>query len=216
MRLPPLTHVGDLPVGVHRAPLQEVLDRFGAGSLQPYGRGGAVRSSLPHSPRHRATGPVCGLWLLPHRQTGTERCGRVPADAGRRRCLPAPRPGGTAFRSRGGRCSLWLQRILAASLGSFGWRANHDRILAGHAWRWSTPHRRDRRGEVRIRNDEEMEATLERIRHFQAQFAHLRKVETNPVNYRLSAAGFLAEIDRMQLEVREYLSLHPVDAASSV
>jgi hypothetical protein len=67
-----------------------------------------------------------------------------------------------------------------------------------------------------IRNDEEMEATLERIRHFQAQLAHLRKVETNPVNYRLSAAGFLAEIDRMQLEVREYLSLHPVDAASSV
>ena len=36
-----------------------------------------------------------------------------------------------------------------------------------------------------IRNDEEMEATLERIRNFQAQLAHLRKVETNPVNYRL-------------------------------
>jgi len=62
-----------------------------------------------------------------------------------------------------------------------------------------------------IANDQEMEATLERIRHFQAQLAHLRKVETNPVNYRLSASGFLAEIDRMQLEVREYLSVPPVE-----
>lgn len=58
-----------------------------------------------------------------------------------------------------------------------------------------------------IRNDQELEATLERIRHFQAQLAHLRKVETDPTNYRLSASGFLTEIDRMQLEVREYLSL---------
>lgn len=56
-----------------------------------------------------------------------------------------------------------------------------------------------------IKSDQEMEATLERIRHFQAQLAHLRKVETNPTNYRHSASGFLAEVDRMQLEVREYL-----------
>jgi hypothetical protein len=31
----------------------------------------------------------------------------------------------------------------------------------------------------------------------------------NPQNYQLSAGGFLAEIDRMNLELREYLSLHP-------
>jgi hypothetical protein len=66
-----------------------------------------------------------------------------------------------------------------------------------------------------IRTDQEMEATLERIRRFQAQVAELRKVETNPVNYRLSASGFLAEIDRMQLEVREYLALHPSEQAAS-
>lgn len=65
-----------------------------------------------------------------------------------------------------------------------------------------------------ISSDHELEATLERIRHFQAQVAHLRRVETNPVNYRLSASGFLAEIDRMQLEVREYLSLHPTEQAA--
>ncbi len=60
-----------------------------------------------------------------------------------------------------------------------------------------------------IRNDQELEATKERIRYFQQQVEKLRQVETNPQNYRLSAGGFLAEIDRMNLEVREYLSLHP-------
>lgn len=67
-----------------------------------------------------------------------------------------------------------------------------------------------------IQDDQEMEATLERIRHFQNQLAHLRKVETNPANYRLSASGFLAELDRMQLEVREYLSLPPVGSHAAV
>ncbi len=60
-----------------------------------------------------------------------------------------------------------------------------------------------------IRNDQELEATLERIRHFQQQVEKLRQAETNPQNYRLSAGGYLAEIDRMNLCVREYLSLHP-------
>ena len=67
-----------------------------------------------------------------------------------------------------------------------------------------------------IENDQELETTLERIRHFQAQLAHLRKVETNPTNYRLSASGFIAEIDRMQLEVREYLSSPPSQVTSRV
>ena len=62
-----------------------------------------------------------------------------------------------------------------------------------------------------ITNDQELESTLDRIRHFQNQLTHLRKVETNPVNYRLSASGFLVEIDRMQLDVREYLAFHPAE-----
>lgn len=66
-----------------------------------------------------------------------------------------------------------------------------------------------------IMNDQELKATLERIVHFQAQVAHLRQVETNPANYHASASGYLAEIDRMQLEVREYLSLHPTEMASA-
>lgn len=60
-----------------------------------------------------------------------------------------------------------------------------------------------------IVDDRELKVALERIAQFQAQVAHLRKTETNPANYRAAVSGFLAEIDRMQLEVREYLSLHP-------
>ncbi|HEX8889431.1 MAG TPA: hypothetical protein VF779_09650 [Pyrinomonadaceae bacterium] len=60
-----------------------------------------------------------------------------------------------------------------------------------------------------IKNDLELEGTLERIKRFQQQVIHMRKVEKDPVTYKLSAGGFLAEIDRMNLEVREYLMFHP-------
>ena len=60
-----------------------------------------------------------------------------------------------------------------------------------------------------IANDEQLQTTLERIAQFQNQVTHLRRTETNPVNYRAAVSGFLAEIDRMQLEVREYLSFLP-------
>jgi hypothetical protein len=66
-----------------------------------------------------------------------------------------------------------------------------------------------------VSTDQELNATLERILHLQTQVAHLRKMETNPTNYHLSASGFLAEIDRMQLEVREYLFLHPGELKAS-
>jgi len=66
-----------------------------------------------------------------------------------------------------------------------------------------------------IANDLELKASLERIRHLQSQVAHLRQLETDPTNYHLSVSGFLEEIDRMQLEVREYLSLHPGELKAS-
>jgi hypothetical protein len=65
-----------------------------------------------------------------------------------------------------------------------------------------------------ITTDEELRTTLERIDWMQKQLAHLRKVELNPVNYRASAAGFLAEVDRMHLEVREFLATHPAELVS--
>jgi hypothetical protein len=63
-----------------------------------------------------------------------------------------------------------------------------------------------------IRNDEELWLSLACVGRFQQQVAELRRVETNPLNYRLSADGYLAEIDRMNLEVRDYLSIHPSEA----
>ena len=62
-----------------------------------------------------------------------------------------------------------------------------------------------------ITNDVEFQVTLERVRRFQKQLAHLRQVEKKPASYQASASGFLAEIDRMQLEVREYLSVPSVE-----
>ena len=60
-----------------------------------------------------------------------------------------------------------------------------------------------------IKNDLELQATQKRIQYFHRIVAQLRETETNPANYKSSAGGFLAEIDRMNLEVREYLLLHP-------
>ena len=64
-----------------------------------------------------------------------------------------------------------------------------------------------------IANDQELQVTQQRIAWFQAQLAHLRQVETNAANFYAAASGFLTEIDRMQLEVREYLSTHPTELA---
>jgi hypothetical protein len=54
----------------------------------------------------------------------------------------------------------------------------------------------------------ELQVTLERIGRFHQQVTRLRRTEINPVNYCLSVAEFLAEIDWMNLEVREYLSCY--------
>jgi len=67
-----------------------------------------------------------------------------------------------------------------------------------------------------ILNDTELQTTMKRIERFQKQLAYLRKSETNPANYHASASGFIAEIDRMQLEVREYLNLHPAEIQLAV
>jgi len=62
-----------------------------------------------------------------------------------------------------------------------------------------------------IQSEQEYRTTLQRIERFQRQVEQLRQAETNPDNYRLSASGSLAELDRMQLEVREYLWTHPAE-----
>ena len=67
-----------------------------------------------------------------------------------------------------------------------------------------------------IQTEQDYETTLERVALFQRQIEHLRKTESNPSNYRLSASGYLSELDRMLLEVREYLWSHPAELSGGV
>jgi hypothetical protein len=67
-----------------------------------------------------------------------------------------------------------------------------------------------------IANEGELDVTIQRIARFCTQVRHLRETEQNPRAYHLSASGFLTEIERMQLEVREYLSLHPTELKAAV
>ncbi|MFM9960542.1 MAG: hypothetical protein ACKV2Q_04880 [Planctomycetaceae bacterium] len=60
-----------------------------------------------------------------------------------------------------------------------------------------------------IQNDNELQAMWQRMNWFQNQIALIREKETNPHNYHASVSGFVAELERMQIEVREYLSVHP-------
>ena len=66
-----------------------------------------------------------------------------------------------------------------------------------------------------IANDQQLQTTLERIAWSQGQAARLRRTETNPVNDRAAVSGFLAEIDRMHLDVREDLSFLPTKAVET-
>jgi hypothetical protein len=80
---------------------------------------------------------------------------------------------------------------------------------------WQVGRQGSQRGIVEIVNDRELQTTLERIAWFQQQVVHLRRTETNPANYRAAVSGFLAEIDRMQLEVRECFGFLPSEAAGA-
>ena len=62
-----------------------------------------------------------------------------------------------------------------------------------------------------FQSEQEYRTTLQRIERFQREVEQLRKAEANPHNYRLSAGGYLAELDRMQLDIREYLWSHPTE-----
>lgn len=60
-----------------------------------------------------------------------------------------------------------------------------------------------------IKNEIELKATQERINHFWQMIDAIRQTEQNPANYSGSAGGLLAEIEKMNTEVYEYLSIHP-------
>lgn len=60
-----------------------------------------------------------------------------------------------------------------------------------------------------IKNDTELKVTQDRINHFWKIVEAIRQTEKNSSNYKHSAGGFLAEIEKMNTEVHEYLSIHP-------
>jgi predicted phosphoribosyltransferase len=68
-----------------------------------------------------------------------------------------------------------------------------------------------------IHNDQELQATQERIAYFSRLLAQLR-VTATPEEFPAVASGYRAEISRMQDEVLEYLTRHaseptPAEAA---
>jgi hypothetical protein len=68
-----------------------------------------------------------------------------------------------------------------------------------------------------IHNDQELQATQERIAYFQRLLAQLR-VTATPAEFPLVASGYRAEVVRMQDEVLAYLTRHasaPVPAEVS-
>jgi hypothetical protein len=67
-----------------------------------------------------------------------------------------------------------------------------------------------------INSTEELKTTMERIARFQQQVMAVRAVATSPENYRASAGGYLAEIDRMMLDVRDYLWTPPATPPSEL
>jgi hypothetical protein len=69
---------------------------------------------------------------------------------------------------------------------------------------------------IMIANDQQLQTTLNRIDWFQKQVLRLRQTEKDPVNYRAASSGFLAELDRMQLAVREYFSFLPTETAGTL
>ena len=60
-----------------------------------------------------------------------------------------------------------------------------------------------------IKSDDELKTTMERLARFQQQVMVVRAGAASPENYRASAGGYLAEIDRMMLDVRDYLWAPP-------
>ena len=63
-----------------------------------------------------------------------------------------------------------------------------------------------------INNDNELQATQERIAFFCRTLTQMR-VNATPKEYRLYSNSYLAEIEKMNAEVVEYLSRHASESA---
>lgn len=66
-----------------------------------------------------------------------------------------------------------------------------------------------------IANDLELQATQERIAFFYQIVANMRVKARTPEEYHLYANSYLAEIEKMNVEVLTYLKRHPSEPAST-
>src|SRR4051794_30545105 len=111
-----------------------------------------------------------------------------------------------------------MMTLNRASLGTWLWRRLRGRAVLGRrrasqSTRLATSARGDG---VMIMSNDELKATMERIARFQQQVIAARETATATENYRTSAGEYLAEIDRMNLEVREYLWAPPAKPVEEV
>jgi tRNA threonylcarbamoyladenosine modification (KEOPS) complex Pcc1 subunit len=60
-----------------------------------------------------------------------------------------------------------------------------------------------------IQNDAELEQMRERIDFFMKTIAQIRVKASSPSEYRAFANSYLAEVEKMNLEILEYLKRHP-------
>lgn len=66
-----------------------------------------------------------------------------------------------------------------------------------------------------IQNDIEPKATQERIAWFEGLVAQFRVVDMSPSEFKLMSGSFLAEIEKMHVEVMEYLGKHTSEIEST-
>ena len=65
-----------------------------------------------------------------------------------------------------------------------------------------------------IQNDTELKTSQQRIAHFQELLLQLR-VKATPEEFSFVSSGYRAEIEKMQVEVLEYLTRHVVEDTSA-
>ena len=65
-----------------------------------------------------------------------------------------------------------------------------------------------------ISNDQELKVTQERIAYFEGLVAQFR-VSIKPENFAAMAGGYLSEIEKMHVEVMEYLRRHSTEPAEA-
>lgn len=222
MAIPELNERGDLPAGVHRATLAQTIARFGHGSLQRQ----AVAHRLAKLYELVAdTGQLARFIVFGSFVTAKADPNDIDVVLIMNDEFDLTKSHGesalvfhhTEADAHFGASVFWVRRPVAfgGEQSMVEWRAIDSRILADSSRRRVSRHPRNYLGIAMISNDRELQTTLDRIAWFQKQLAALRQTETNPSNYRASSAGFLLEIDRMQLEVREYFSFLPSETAGA-